>query len=227
MGDEGGQSTGIWPGGWTGRRLAIVALPVVAVVALVAFLLLRGDDDATVRTASSDNLPTIPPGASTTASTGVPVPSTEPASTASTVPGGPVDTTLATVDPTVTTAASTGRPGARIQVKFSDGTGVRLRDGGFVSTTGQDLGALQAVLTRYPVVGIDRLFQRPEEDLAAEKAANETRTGQPQPDLNLYFRVTLTEGVDAAAFITELEGLAVVGSAYNDPVAAPPPSPGR
>jgi hypothetical protein len=156
----------------------------------------------------------------------VPVPFTEPASSDSTGPGGSVATTAATAEaPVTTTASSAGRPRARVQVKFVDGSGVRLRDGGFVSTTGQDLAALQAVLARYPVSGIDRLFQRPEDDLAAEKAANEARTGQPQPDLNLYFRVTLVEGADAAAFIAELGGLEFVGSAYADPTAAPPPSP--
>ena len=70
---------------------------------------------------------------------------------------------------------------------------------------------------------MERLFDRPEADLDAERAAAEARTGLPQPDLNLYYRLTLPDGVDPGSLIADLEGLAVVERAYPDPVAAPPP----
>ena len=100
---------------------------------------------------------------------------------------------------------------------------VRLRDGGLVSLTGRDLSALQAALARYPRIVDRAVFSSVRRTIsAAEKAANEARTGQPQPDLNLYYRLTLAEGVDPGAVIADLGGLEVVERAYADPVAAPP-----
>ena len=116
-------------------------------------------------------------------------------------------------------------PGAKLLVKFVDGSGVRLRDGRLVSETGQDLSSLDSILATYPGTRVERLFQRPEADLAAEKAAAEARTGLPQPDLNLHYRLVLVEGVDADAVLAELDGLPVVEQAYRAPTAAPPPAP--
>jgi len=133
-------------------------------------------------------------------------------------------TTTARAAATPTTAVPV-RPGARLQVKFVDGSGVRLRDGGFVSLTGRDLTAVTTHLARYPGTVIERLFSRSEEELAAEKAAIEASSGRPQPDLNLYYRLTLPAGADQDAAIAGLTGLGVVERAYADPAAAPPPVP--
>jgi hypothetical protein len=214
--DSGATGDGGRGPGW--RRIGLVAVPVVVVLGIVAALAMGGDDGGE---RAVEQVPgtrsTVSSTPSTTVSTVVVGQTSEPAAT--TVPG--TDTTIGGTP--VTTAAPTPRPGARIQVKFVDGSGVRLRDGGFVSLTGQDLSALRESLGHYPGATIERLFQRAEADLDAERAANEARTGTPQPDLNLYFRVTLAEGVDAGAAIADLNGLDVVESAYADPAAAPPP----
>ncbi len=198
-----------------------MGLPVVVVLAGIVGLvaaLTGGDDDATVRTSQST--------VTTAATSSTDVPGGQPATTVTTTAGSvAAPTTVGTApEQSVTTTTPAATPGgARVQVKFVDGSGVRLRDGRLVSETGQDLSALDGVLADYPGVTIERLFQRPEEDLAAERAAAEARTGLPQPDLNLYYRLTVAEGVDASGFIGELEGVAVVDRAYLDPGAAPPP----
>jgi hypothetical protein len=189
----------------------------VVVVAAVAAVWALGGDDASVRTTGSDATSSTSAGAGpgSTATTGVPT---------TTVPTTAGSTTLGTTSGAeVTTTTPPGRPGARVQVRFVGGSGVRLRDGSLVSEAGVDLTALQDVLARQGVIAIDRLFQRPEADLDAERAAAEARTGLPQPDLNLYYRLTLPEGVDAGGLIADLGGLTVVERAYLDPVAAPPP----
>jgi len=203
----------------SGRRLpraAIVAGAVgVVVVAVVAAVWALGGDDASVQTtgSSSTSSTSTGPGSTTTAGG---------ATTTGPTTGGPT-TVGTTPGAEVTPTTPPGRPGVRVQVRFVAGSGVRLRDGSLVSEAGHDLTALQDVLARHGVIAVDRLFQRPEADLDAERAAAEARTGLPQPDLNLYYRLTLPEGVDAGGLIADLGGLAVVERAYLDPVAAPPP----
>lgn len=118
---------------------------------------------------------------------------------------------------------ASSRPGPRLQVKFAEGSGIRLREGGFVGGPDEDMQALREVLARHGVWRLERLFQRPEEELAAEKAAIEARSGRAQADLNLYFRLVLVEGADPGACVADLERLGIVERAYLDPRAAPPP----
>ncbi|MEA2685533.1 MAG: hypothetical protein QOE93_728 [Actinomycetota bacterium] len=220
MRDEGGRSNGV--------VIVIVGLALAGVATVVAALAFGGDVEtvsttpAVCTTSASSGATTTTPPTESTESTEPTEPTESTEST--TVPeptGTPPSTAAATVPPT----ASTPVPGARIQVKFAVGSGVRLRDGALVSETGADLTAVDAVLARYPGTVIERLFLRPEADLEAERLANEARTGQPQPDLNLYYRLTLPAGFDGAAAIADLEALAIVDRAYPDPVAAPPPAP--
>ncbi len=195
-------------------------MPVVALIALLGLVasVACGDDDEPGARADQ-------PGTEATSTTSTS--SNEPASSTTTGVEGQTPTTAATdPEPAPTTALTTApevRPGARIQVKFAPGSGVRLRDGALVSETGADLSPLNAVLAAYPGTTVQRLFQRPEADLEAERVAAEARTGLPQPDLNLYYRLTLPEGVDPDEAIADLSALDVVDRAYADPVAAPPP----
>ena len=223
-------------GGW--RWLVPAGATAVVLVGIVASLASSGDDGSlrttraeTTGDAAGSGSASRPDGAGpVTSGPGAPtsaVPSTAvPSTTGATGPGTTAATppTTGGATPTTVSVLPAGA-GARVQVKFADGTGVRLRDGRFVSLTGTDLGGLTAVLGRYPGTTIERLFTRSEEDLAAEKAAAEAATGRPQPDLNLYFRLTLRPGVDGATAIADLSRLPVVERAYADPVAAPPPAP--
>jgi hypothetical protein len=110
-----------------------------------------------------------------------------------------------------------------IQVKFRDGTAVRLRNDQLVSRGGADLSDLQAVLSRYPGLRIERLFTRPEEDLEQERVRAEAATGRQQPDLNLYYRLLLPAGADAEALLSDLNALPIVEVAYAEPLPQPPP----
>jgi len=186
------------------RTACVIGVPLLLVVGLAAAATMGDDDGDGVPVAAQGATSSSTPAASTVASTA----STTPAPATTVRPGG-----------------STAPAPARVQVKFAEGSGVRLRNGALVSLSGTDIGPLSRVLSRYPGTGIDRLFQRPEADLAAEKAAVEARTGKPQPDLNLWYVLALADGSKVDALIADLKQLAVVEQANRDPVAAPPPAP--
>jgi hypothetical protein len=112
----------------------------------------------------------------------------------------------------------------RVHVKFRDGTTIRLRNGGLVSLGSEDVWELTSTLSRYPVLQIGRLFDRPEDELSEEKANAEARTGQPQPDLNLWFRILLPSEADADGLIRDLQQLDLVETTYVEPAPAPPPN---
>jgi hypothetical protein len=120
-------------------------------------------------------------------------------------------------------AGPTGASSERIVVKFRDGTAIRLRQDQLISLAHVDLSELQAVLSAYPGLRIERLFTRPEEDLEHERAQAAAATGLPQPDLNLYYRLVLPWEADAASLVDALNRLPIVESAYVEPPPAPPP----
>ena len=200
------------------RSLCAVGVPVLLVAGLVAAATVGGDDgdQETVAVTPTTVVPSTPAAIGSTtvpATPAVPstlanaaVPSTSPKATAPTSPTVPAPATK------------------RVQVKFVAGSDIRLRDGVLVSLSGQDTAPLRQLLVRFSGLRIERLFQRPEADLAAEKAAAEARTGRPQPDLNLYYLLIVEES-RADALVVDLTRLAIVEQAYRDPAAAPPPSP--
>ncbi|MGH9276527.1 MAG: hypothetical protein ACRD12_00225 [Acidimicrobiales bacterium] len=120
-------------------------------------------------------------------------------------------------------SSSTDGAVPEVTVKFREGSAVRTRDNRFVTERSDDLSPLQAVLEKYPGLRIERTFERPEAELAREKSTLEAQTGQPQPDLNLYFRLVLPNGTDVNAVVAELNRLAIVQTAYLAPTAVPPP----
>jgi hypothetical protein len=193
------------------HRILALAAAVVAVAGIVAVVQSTGGDSSTRATGTAD--PTTTVGSPVTTNTAAPATTAGPVTPA---------TTSAVTRSTATTVAF--RPGGRVQVKFVEGSGVRLRDGRFVSVSGRDLSAVAGALARYPGTQIERLFSRPEEELAAEKAAVEASSGRPQADLNLYYRLTFPAGADVNTAIADLSRLAVVERAYADPGAAPPPA---
>jgi serine protease len=112
----------------------------------------------------------------------------------------------------------------RMQVKFAEGSGVRVRGNRFVSESGANVTPLANVLARYPGTRIDRLFERPEDVLAREKARIEAKSGREQADKNLYYRLILRPGTNAVALLDDLNALAIVEIAYAEPLPAPPPA---
>ena len=83
--------------------------------------------------------------------------------------------------------------------------------------------SLSSVLAGFPGASIERMFTRPEAVLAAEKARIETESRRQHADKNLYYRVVLTSGTDAAAVIDALNALSVVEIAYAEPLPQPVP----
>ena len=110
-----------------------------------------------------------------------------------------------------------------LHVKFHEGTAIRLEPQGFVSSTGADLAALQAVLAAYPGTRIEPLFDRAPELLVLEKEALQRRSGRTLADKTLYYRMRVPDLVELRALINELNALDVVQRAYAEPLPMPAP----
>ncbi len=197
------------------RALCLVGVPLLLVAGIVAATLSNDDEPKAVE---------VGPGSTGTTVTGATAPTTPPTSTAPSTPTTP-PTSTAPSTPSTPATPSPKKATARVLVKFADGTDLRLRNGSLVSLSGKDMAPLNQVLQRYPGTGIERLFQRPEADLAAEKASVEALTGKPQPDLNLWYVLTPADASKVDALIADLKRLGVVDQANRDPGAAPLPAP--
>lgn len=121
--------------------------------------------------------------------------------------------------PSTTSATSS----VRVTVKFKEGTGVRLRGQRFASISQANLAPLQALLERHPGIVVQRVFERPDEELAQEKAHLEATSGRPQADKNLFFFLAVPQGVDAGGLVASLKSLSIVEDAYLAATASPPP----
>jgi subtilisin-like proprotein convertase family protein len=107
-------------------------------------------------------------------------------------------------------------------VKFADEARVRLRASGLVSLGGATLSGVEAVLTSFGNPSPVRLFTRPEAAIDRDLDAAERRSGRELADLNGYFELVVNPG-EVDAFISSLERLDVVQTAYPAPRPAPPP----
>src|SRR3990170_626629 len=94
-----------------------------------------------------------------------------------------------------------------VEVKFREGTQVRLRGGTLTGLPAQDAAELASLRQTYSVVSIARLFSLPEEKLDQLKARGQRLSGKPLPDLNLWFRLILKPDADAAGFVQALKDL--------------------
>jgi serine protease len=107
-----------------------------------------------------------------------------------------------------------------LELKFVEGSGVRLRERGFVSLTGTDIGPVVALLNRYHDVNVERMFRDfPEEKLTQDKLNGEANTGWELADLNLWYICYLSENDDPIAFLNSLNNLDIVEVAYPSPIA--------
>ena len=110
----------------------------------------------------------------------------------------------------------------RLHLKLNEGSQARLREGVLASNV-DDLSALAAVLAGYPGISLERMFSRPEAELAQEKIRIEANSGREQADKNLYYVVVLAADTDAAAVLDDLNALEIVEIAYAEPLPQPPP----
>lgn len=113
----------------------------------------------------------------------------------------------------------------RVILKFREGSRIRFRRRSFVSPD-SDARSVELTLRAYGVGGraIERVFERPERELDAERERGQARSRRSLADLNLYYRLTLPAGADAAALCDELNALPVVELAVPAPLPAPPPA---
>ncbi len=133
---------------------------------------------------------------------------------------------IATPKPELTLARA-GFSERILQVKFRQGSTVRLRGGAFATLTGDDLGGLQAVLARHPGLRLARMVRRTELVVAEERARLEDEHREEFADLNLWYKVHLPAGASAAAVANELNALAIVEIAYPEALPEPPPVSGN
>ena len=111
-----------------------------------------------------------------------------------------------------------------VDLKFDEGTAIRVRQGRFVTQGDDDLSELDEVIDGYPRVHIERLFNvLPEQSLENQQERIEEQSGREQADLNLYFRLRFPAETDETALIDDLNALDIVEIAY--PQAKPQPAP--
>ena len=85
----------------------------------------------------------------------------------------------------------------------------------------------EAALPRYlrdSVAYMGRLFSISEQKLKEIRVMGESQSGQMVPDLNMWFRITLKPGTNAADFIEDLKHLASVDIVEPAPLAVSPPA---
>lgn len=106
-----------------------------------------------------------------------------------------------------------------IELKFIEGSGVRLRDGELISLNHTDLTEVRQFLAGYPDVTLERMFyMATEAQLTQDKRNGEARTGQELADLNLWYLCHLSETTRAQAFVDGLNALSLVEIAYPSPI---------
>ncbi len=111
-----------------------------------------------------------------------------------------------------------------IQVKFAEGSTYRLRNGGITSLGSDPLDGIKAVFQAHPVKQIERLFTLPEEQIEADKVDIQSLSNEQLPDLNLWYRITLSKGTDAETLIDALNALPEVELAAPALLPAPLPT---
>jgi serine protease len=113
----------------------------------------------------------------------------------------------------------------RVTLKFREGLKVRLRGGVLDGLAATDRSALAAALEAAGAASatFKRLYSRDEASLDRERAEAEAESGQEAADRNLYFRIVLPGGADAAEVANALNALAFVEFATPAPRPAPSP----
>jgi len=110
-----------------------------------------------------------------------------------------------------------------VQVKFVEGSVYRLRDGKITTLRSDPLGGIKAILQKYPVRQIDRLFTLSEEQIEADKLESEILSGEQMADLNLWYLITIQKDTNPEALIDALNALPEVEIA--SPALLPAPLP--
>ncbi len=111
-----------------------------------------------------------------------------------------------------------------IDVRFTEGSDVRVRAGRFVTSSGAAIAALDDVLGRFRGVRPERTFaSATERELAQSRREAQDRSGRPQVDLGLFFRIRVKPTPDTQALLDALNALEMVDVATPATLPAPPP----
>jgi hypothetical protein len=119
----------------------------------------------------------------------------------------------------------------RLEIKFHDGSGVRLRDGKLVvvaeasdhHTPEQQLASALALVNGPAFKHLESVQGTNEAELDRQRATGQANTGQPLPDLNLWFFAELADIARADELTATLGKSAAVEHAYCAPSPAPLP----
>jgi hypothetical protein len=87
----------------------------------------------------------------------------------------------------------------------------------------RERSGLRAVLRGVPGGRAERLVSQSAAELTADRERAEARSGRRLADLDLWYRVTVPTGADAASLVDRLNGLDAVEVAYAEPLPPPPP----
>lgn len=97
-----------------------------------------------------------------------------------------------------------------VDIKFIEGSMIRLRGGHVVSIGVDNLGAYWDVSSSYDIGSITRLFSQDEFSIEYEQFELQKSSGEELGDLNLYFRVCLEPGGSVTDLIRDLNGISIV-----------------
>jgi hypothetical protein len=106
-------------------------------------------------------------------------------------------------------------------VKFKEGSDVRLRAGNLISRPGFSLKEAETVLKPYIDGRLNRLMTQSESQLDLQKEALEISSRRQLADLNLYYRIDITNPSEAEKIVNALNKLDIVEQAYVEPVPEP------
>jgi serine protease len=114
-----------------------------------------------------------------------------------------------------------------VEVKFHEGSAVRLRSSQLVSLNGTQLSPVTNLLAHYPGLQMERMFFRfTEEWLLKQKTAGERTSGLELADLNLWYTFKTPTGLSSSDLARELNLIDIVELAYPAPIPqlmTPPP----
>jgi hypothetical protein len=109
-----------------------------------------------------------------------------------------------------------------VQVKFVEGSNVRIVNDHFADDSGHDLTPVNSMIGSSTVVEIRPTFRQDRATLRAWKIRGESRSGVIGPDLSLWFNLRVAGGPPAVAgLINELNSAAAVEIAHPIPIVEP------
>jgi hypothetical protein len=112
----------------------------------------------------------------------------------------------------------------KLHVKFTQGSGVRLRGGQLTSVSGRDLSPVAEMFRSFRGISVRRMFTQDEAGLDADVRRLNAATPRGVPDLNLWYVLDVPASSDVGAIVDGLSKLPIVQHVYVEPPPAPAPA---